>query len=518
MILTPTPRPGAGRVTLDQLLQHNAGRSPDAPALIDAPDRPLWTEGGPRRLTWGQIDASTNAIASRLIELGLVSDNVVAIQGPNSSDTILAILGCIRAGLVPALMPAGWRKADTASAVERIGAKAIFASTRAGTAHPSDTMRYVAAENFAVRFICGFGLELPDGVMAFEDCIVNPRSVDAIRAARLGNPAEHVAVMTFDCGPLGYFPVARSHNEWLAAGLSLVSELGLGRDAVLLATLSCCSFGGLATGLVPWLMTGSTMLLHQAFDATVLGVQIEGQSATHLILPEVALEASAFEGLLDAPSLVAIASLVRRVDRLRGSIGTSAPVSRLAAFGEIGLVNLRDTPDGAAIPLGAQSVIPGADAAGDGIETGVTKSGIMALRGAMVPRAKFPGTERGATYPVDQDGWVATGFPARMEGGLIHIEGPRQDVVSIGGHSIALAAVDSFYADAPGAMAVNAIAAQDAILGERLAMEAMPEPGAALSAAILATHAESKGMSPLAITLDASIGDRRKRSRLAGAA
>lgn len=515
MNLSPSQRPGAGRVTLDQLVQHNAGRSPDAAALVDAPDRPLWTEGGPRRLTWQQVDCATNAVATRLVELSLAPDSVVAIQGPNSTDTILSVLGCIRAGHVPALLPAGWRKADTSAALLRVGARAIFASTRAGDANPADEMRYVAAENFGIRFICGFGVELPDGVVSFEDCVAEPRMVEAVRPARLGNPAEHLAIITFDCGPQGHFPVARSHNECVAAGLSVVSDAGLERDDVLLTTLSACGFAGMATGLIPWLMTGSTLVLHQAFDATVLGVQIERHSASHLVLPEVALVAAAHDGLFDAPSLRRLVSVVRRMDTLVPSTSIGLPVSRLAAFGEVGIVPLGSSITGPPVlPLGSISAVASADI----VETGVTKAGTLALRGGMVPRAGLPADQRGAPYPVDEDGWVATGYPAGIDNGTIAILGSRQDVLSIGGQSMALAAIDSVYADVPGAMAVNAIATPDLVLGERLTLEAVPETGASLSASILAAHAEAKGATPLAISADPSIGDRRKRTRLVGVA
>ena len=119
---------------------------------------------------------------------------------------------------------------------------------------------------------------------------------------------------------------------------------------------------------------------------------------------------------------------------------------------------------------------------------------------------------------LNAEGWVSTGYPVSLAGGAIILEGPRRDMVSIGGHSLALASVESLYGDVPGAISVNATAVPDRILGQRLTVEAMPQPGADLSAVSLVMHAEAKAVTPLAMTADALIGDRRRNTRLAGAA
>jgi acyl-CoA synthetase (AMP-forming)/AMP-acid ligase II len=519
MILTSTPRPLAGRVTLDQLVRHNAQKTPDLVALQDAPDRPLWTEGAPRRLTWAQVDSAASAAATRLVELGLGTDAVVAIQGPTSSDTLLAVLACLRANLIPAMLPPGWRQAEAAAALPRVGARAIFASSRAGPATPADTLRYVAAELFSVRFVCGFGKAPPDGVVPFEDCIGPVGRTEEPTSRRLGNPAEHVAIVTWDCGPGGYFPVGRSHNEWISAGLCTVSELRLGQNSTLLTTLSPCAFAGLATGLVPWLMAGGTLVLHQAFDATVLGVQMERQAITHVVLPRVALDAAQREGLLRCETLRSVATITRRPDSTAPLPVTGIDVSELAVLGEAGLVPIMRSSEGvAALPLGPLTAPRGVEGAPDVAETGVSANGVLAMRGAMVPRAAFPGPQGSALYPVEAEGWVSTGFPASVEAGRLRVLGPRAEILSIGGHSVSLAAIEDLYSDFPDAIAVTAAGKEDAVLGERLLLEALPKPGGDLTSASLAAHAEAKGASPLAQAADAAVGDRRKGSRLAGAA
>ena len=177
MMLLPASRPAPARVSFDQLLQHNARRSPDAAALIDAPDRPLWTDGAPRRLTWAQVDAAT--APSRPGSPSSAS----APSGRGDPGTELGRYAR-RHPRLPSrqprsrLLPAGWRHAEAAAAIERIGAKAIFAATRAGPA-PSRPTRCAmsAADKFSVRFVCSFGADTPDGVVSFEDCFSDPKPV-----------------------------------------------------------------------------------------------------------------------------------------------------------------------------------------------------------------------------------------------------------------------------------------------------------------------------------------------------
>lgn len=71
-------------------------RDPDAVALIDDPSGP-----GERTWTWGRLDGLANAHARRLNDRGLVAGDRVALMGRNSAHYVAALLGAMRAGLVP---------------------------------------------------------------------------------------------------------------------------------------------------------------------------------------------------------------------------------------------------------------------------------------------------------------------------------------------------------------------------------------------------------------------------------
>jgi acyl-CoA synthetase (AMP-forming)/AMP-acid ligase II len=124
---------GAG-TTLDDILRLNAARRPDAIALIDPPNRAAFTDGEPRQLTYAQVDRMVSAIAQRLRDIGLPADSIVATQFPNTVESVLALLGIMRARMIAAPMPMLWRRADCVAALSRIGTKAVMSCARICTA------------------------------------------------------------------------------------------------------------------------------------------------------------------------------------------------------------------------------------------------------------------------------------------------------------------------------------------------------------------------------------------------
>ena len=145
-------------------------------------------------------------------------------------------------------------------------------SGRIGSVDHSELAMRAAAEVFPVRHVCGYGRDLPDGLLPLDDLFAADAldpvpSLEDGRAAAPG-PAAHLAVITWDVCADGLVPVARSHAELIAGGLAVVLESRLEQNTVLLSTLTLSSFAALATAVVPWLALAGTLALHQPFDAT----------------------------------------------------------------------------------------------------------------------------------------------------------------------------------------------------------------------------------------------------------
>ncbi len=171
MILGKAGRTAATAATLDDLFRRAGVSQPDSLALADPPNRAAFTDGAPRRLNYAQADRAISAVAAKLRGLGLHTDSVVALQLPNSVESIVTFLGVLRAGMIAAPIPLLWRRQDIVSALGRIGARAIITSSRIGTAAHAEVAMQAAAALFAVRQVCGFGHELPDGIVPLDHAV-----------------------------------------------------------------------------------------------------------------------------------------------------------------------------------------------------------------------------------------------------------------------------------------------------------------------------------------------------------
>ena len=459
----------AGGATLDDLFRRAGVRAPDAIALIDPPNKQSFAGGAPRKLTYAEADRLISTMAARLRALGLRADAVVALQLPNTVESVIALLGVLRAGMIAAPLPFLWRQQEIVAALRGIGAKAIVTS---GAAAASDAT-LAAAELFPIRHVCAFGHGLPDGVASLDDIFEGAASHSGHGASRPGAAAAHVALITFDVTAAGVVPLARNHLQLMAGGLSVFLEAGLSQQANFISAIPLSSFAGVALSLLPWLLAGGTLALHHGGDPQVLAAQCQELSGATLVLPGPALAP-----LADAVGLGAgvgkIVALWRAPERLSVSAAWrgSALLVDVASFGEIGLLAARRAAAGlpAPLPLGSVTAPRGAAGAVSVAEVMRTPNGTLALRGPMVPAQAFPPA---AAPPAEADGFLDTGFTCRIEHDGLIVTGPPAGIAAVGGYRFYQPALEADIASID--PAATLLAVPDGLLGQRLAGSA-PDP------------------------------------------
>ena len=468
MILGKGPTDSLPSATLDDLFGQVAARQPDAVALIDPPNRETFTDGAPRRVTYAEADRILTAIAARLRELGLPTDAVIAIQLPNTVEHVLTILGVIRAGMIAAPLPLLWRRAEVSDALARIGARALVTASRIGSFAACEMATQVAADVFQIRDIIGFGHDLPDGVTQFDDLIDDATSAWALPwdlpevapTERDGNPAAHVALVTFDVTPDGIVAVARNHAELIAGDVAGANEGGIAADANILTSIALGSFGGLSLAMLPWLRRGGALSLHHGFDAEVFARQCLDDRCATVVVPGPLVPQLAEAALLGQPDLTNVVAAWRAPERHLASPAWLTPhvaLTDMLMFGETALIGSRRAADGLPLPLPASA------------ELARTQSGTLSLRGAMVPRHAFPpGASSLPRLGADADGFQDTSYPCRVDpAGTVSLTGPPTGIVSVGFYRFITSDVQNLVGGLDDRAFIMAL--PDALAGHRLA-------------------------------------------------
>lgn len=463
----------AGRTTLDGLLRRAAEIRPAARALADAPNRPHLIGGEPRQLTWAELDRLVDMLAGHLRQMGLPTDAVVATQFAMSSDAIIAMLALSRAGCIAAPVPLGWGRRETAAHLQRLGARAILTAGRIGPLESADMMRFAAAEAFSVRFVLSLGGPELDGVIPLDEVLAATDGAPRVELERPDNPADHVAVITADAAAEGHYGVARSHNEVIAGGLAAFMAGVPDEHSVFAAALAPDAFAGMALQIVPWLMSGGTLIAHPPLALRIILDRLAADGVTHAVLPVAAGAAVLGFPLAQRPALRHLALLARRpagdLD-LMDAEADGLAVDVFHGFGEAAIVRtLKGTPG--TLMLGADTHTSGGGQSPLLVESRIGADGTLELRGAMVPQSAFPpGAENGLPpfWSVDAEGYHPTGFPAATDKQrkALTIGSREAGIVSIGGRRFPEAGLRAAYAEAGGEIAP--VIRPDPILGDRV--------------------------------------------------
>jgi hypothetical protein len=509
------------RVTIDEVFRRLAQRRPDALALADAANRETFTDAAPRRLTYAEADRMVTAIAGRLRRMGLPTDAIVGIQLPNIVENILAMLGVLRAGMIVAPLPLLWRRADAVTALARVGAKALITCSHFGAFNHSQFAMRVAAEVFSIRYVCGFGKNLPDGVVPFDDLFTAEKldPIPPLDRERHNNAAAHIAAITFDVGEGGLVPVARNHYELLAAGLAVLLESRLAQDSSILSAIPPSSFAGISLTLLPWLLSGGTLVLHHPFDLGILARQRRDDRCGTLILPGPVVlrlaEMGAFAG--DGPASVIAAW--RSPERLATSPvwrESSTVLVDVSIFGEAALVPGRRGAGGRPSPVPFGAVIAPRGSTGGIVVAELirTDAGTVASRGPMVPQHSFPpGIERSGLpyFKVGRRGLVDSGYTCRIDTvtKAIVVTGPPSGIVSVGGYRFPLRDLQDVVGRIDSGATLAAL--PDPVVGQRLIGNAADRD--TMQAALNAV-----GVNPIVVAAFRDRSERRASTTPAGTA
>lgn len=468
-------------LTADGLLRRRASQRPGVTALCDPPNLEALGFGVPKTLSYRDADAAVDALASFFIDLGLEPGDTIAAQLPNLALAPLTLLGAWRAGLTVAAVPMLWRAEEIAKVCEQVAPKALIGVSSFVGEKRAETLCAVAAAKMSIRFVLGFGRDLPDGIVSLDEAIAAGQKG---RERLMESPPRITpAMITFTAragAPL--VPVARREEELLAQGAMTVLSLSLDIRDVILNPYPLTGPVGLSLGLMAWLVGGGTLVQHTPFDYQPFVQQLLDSGATMTAVPPPILAELVKDGVLRKPSC-----RLRRLGAVWSmpELAASAPPPLYGAtpllfdvypLGDLAsLVLRRETRAGlTSLPVGRIDFEDDETAVFIETKLGRARSGDadeLLLRGPLVPRAMGP-------LSGDGEGFVSTGLRAEAEAGDSGRLRIKRDAELLhhGGFAIAASELDQLYQGFPGYLDAACFVLSDPVIGERIFAAIVPKP------------------------------------------
>jgi acyl-CoA synthetase (AMP-forming)/AMP-acid ligase II len=454
--------------TLSGVLAAAARESPDTVAVID----------GERRITVAQLHAMVGRAARGLVARGLRAGERVAVWGPNSANTAIAMLAVPVAGGVVVPLNTRYTRFEVGHLLRAARCRLIIAQDEF-------LRRSLAAE--AVEVAGGVPV-LTMGTADVADAAAWSAVIDAgdgagiaeAYAQRLaGQTGEDVVVVQFTSGSTGrpkgallcQGPMIDSTRAW-------VKVVGMTGGDVYPVTYPLAHVGGLKTGLVSTILARATAVLFPVIDTAslVAGIQLHG--ATVFNGPPTVLRTvlqAVTDGQLDRRTAVRVVvtgsavvpqRLVRELSDLLGVRDVVIAYGLTEATGVCTMTRRGDPLDLVCTTIGG--AIDGVqlrvvDQRGEPCATGTP--GEIEVRGETVMAGYLDDTE--ATDAVLHDGWLRTGDVGWLgEDGYVRLVDRVRDLIVVGGFNVSPAEVEQAIAEIESVAEVSVVGVADERLGE----------------------------------------------------
>ncbi|MAU60321.1 MAG: 2,3-dihydroxybenzoate-AMP ligase [Parvibaculum sp.] len=521
-----------GKETISTRFRANAAAAPDRTAIADPPNREDIDGQVPRRLTYRELEAEADRIATAFLDTGLTKDDVIAVQLPNTVDLVAVYLGAWRAGLIVTPFPVQWRAHEISDVLGFVGAKAAV------------TARQIRGHDHGAMFDALKGkLSGPAALFVTEETIwpdADNKKLNALPDTDANDAATICWTSGTEARPKG---VPRSHNHWMIAGVACADAARLQAGDAVLNPFPLVNMAAIGGCLMPWLLTGGTLVQHHPFDLPVFLKQLVGERIAYTVAPPTVLTM-----LLKEEKLMA--SLDFSAIRSIGS--GSAPLSpwMVKTWQErygLPIVNIFGSNEGTCLISGADDVpdpeeraqffprfgVKGFDwpaRIATAVETKLIdlqtgeeisepgKPGELLIKGATVFAGYFrAGDGGGPLDAIDENGFFHTGD-------VFEIAGPgnryyrfverAKDIIIRGGMNISPGEIDGLLAGVPKIREAAVVGYADPVMGERICAVAVPADGENVTLEDIRSHLQQSDIAAYKLPERLEIADALPRNPL----
>ncbi len=507
-----------GEETLHSFLDAAVSMSPDQEALIDPLDRESLVGGRQARLTFRELREAADRMGESFYASGLRQGDIMVLQLPNTVEIIIAYMAASRLGIIvsPMAMQYGSFECRHIAGVLNPQAYLTFASFKGepmGESH-----RECFGDRCAFLQFDGVGVLTNGGEEIVADTAAYLAYVENITV-----DANDIFSICWTSGTTGRPKgVPRSHNHWKSSALTLEDAVGQEPTDVMLAPFPFINMAAIGGCLYFWMHLKFKLVLHHPFDPTVFLTQLQEEKVTYTLVPPAILN----KLLLDTKLITETFDL----SALRVIGSGSAPLSpdMIRGFKDVlgvEVVNIFGSNEGVSLVSGYRDV-PNVDeravyfprfgrpeyswsnrtaqrmqtklidlSTGEEIlEQG--KSGELWIAGATVFDGYYRSDDDNAEA-FSKDGFFRTGdmFEIAGENSEFYLfTGRCKDIIVRGGIKISPEELDNVIGAFPSILECAVCGYPDDVMGEKVALIAVPKPGQDVQLRDVQTYLDAKGV------------------------
>ncbi|GAA1749978.1 AMP-binding protein [Aeromicrobium alkaliterrae] len=485
-----------GTRTIAQEFRAVASRFADREAVVDRE----------RRLTYAELDANSDAIATGLLAAGLEVGDRVTLQAGNSVGTIELFYGLLKAGLVPVctLQAHGHHEIDSIATTVGARAHAIDLSERADerSVFAEEVRERVASVVHLIQTSGGPSLLAGDDVLTLDELRLSPpHAVEAFLPEADGVGPDDLAVVQLSGGTSGTPKlIPRLHAEYWYNGIATAERWSVGPEDRIAHLIPIVHNAGVHAALWPAHSSGACLVLDSLARGLDVFRTVADEGVTGMLMASSLLDGA------DHPDLERAVSGLRWIS-LSGSAPTSRLFDRLSGWGVtvgqnfgmtegIVLATPLDSSDQmrrhtVGTPISAYDEIRVVDPAEADRECATGEPGELLVRGPYTIRGYIGAPEHDALV-FTPDGFYRTGdvvAAVEVDGVLAYrVEGRIKELINRGGEKVNAAEVESLLLEHPRVVSAAVVAMPDLRLGERGCAYVITDDGAPLTLDEVRTH------------------------------
>ena len=465
-------------ITVGGLLARSAQRWPHRLALVH----------GAQRLSYAELLARCEGMATRFSALGLQPGERVLLQLPNTVDFVLSYFALNLIGAIPVMALRAHRHAEVRHFLRASGAVAYIVPDVLGSFDFRTMAAQMQSEFAGLRHVLVSG-EPGAGQKALAD--LPPASVPPV-----GPAASDVSTMLLSGGTTSLSKlIPRTHDDYVLNARLCGAAAGFDTSTVLLAILPLGHNYNLASpGMLGCFYYGGTVVLATGTSVEEIFTTIARERVTvaaavvPLITAWVNSDAIAAH---DLSSLKVVQNGGARLapelrKRLREQLGCTPQEIYGTAEGLINMTRLDDAEDllmeSSGAPVCEDDEIRVVDDAGHDVPDG--EPGELVTRGPYTIRGYYQAPEKNAEAFLP-GGWYRMGDIVRKQGRHVFTEGRRKDMINRGGEKISCEEVENLILAHPHVRSAVLVAMPDPVFGEKACACVVPQAGQTLSFAEL---------------------------------